>query len=276
MGNSNSLLSPEQPFILTRENYHSLEANKIFMSRGQFIDFTTKCEAATVAKLRGEWVEEQSTALLVGSYVHAWSENRQSEFIAEHPGMFKKDGGLKADYVQADEMINTLRNDPLVMYSLEGKKEVILTAEFAGATWKVMLDVYNPERRRIVDLKTTRNIREHVWNEEWKTKLSFIENYNYVLQAALYAEIERIANGRPEEDWFDFYIVAASKQDYPDKEVIDMREPDRYRAELANIEANMPRVLALKNGEVKPERCEVCDYCRSTKKLTRAIHYSEL
>lgn len=263
-------------FVLTHETYHSREANLRFMSRGQYLDFTTKCEAATMASLRGEWVEEQSTALLVGQYVHSWSEGRQKEFIAEHPGMFKKDGGLKADYVQADDMIRTLQNDPLALYTLEGQKEVIFTAEMFGAVWKVMLDAYNPEKRRIADLKTTRSITEHYWNEEFRTKLSFVEHYNYLTQAALYAEIERLANGRPPEDWFDFYIVAVSKQDYPDKAVIDMRGPERYIQELSQIEANMPRVLAVKNGEVEPVRCENCAYCRSTKKLKGTIHYSLL
>lgn len=270
------MASQPSDFVLTRENYHSLEANRRFMSRGQYLDFTTKCEAAAVATLRGEWVEEPSTALLVGQYLHSFFEGSLPEFIAEHPECFKKDGSLKADFAHAETMIETLSNDPLVMYTIEGQKEVIFTAEFAGVQWKVMLDVYNPERRRFADLKTTRSITEHVWNDEFKTRLSFVEQYNYMFQAALYAEIERRANGRPEEDWFDPYIVAASKQDVPDKEVIDMRSPERFRDELRQIEANMPRVLALKNGEVEPERCEVCSYCRATKRLTRAKHWTEL
>jgi hypothetical protein len=245
------------------------------MSRGQYLDFL-KCEAATVASLRGEWVEEQSTALLVGSYTHAWSEGALKEWIVEHPGCFKRDGQLKADYQLADKMIATLQNSPLAMYTLEGVKEVILTAEMFGTPWKVMLDAYNPEKRRIADLKTTRSITEHYWNEEFRIKESFVEHYSYVTQSAIYSEVERIAGGRPPEDWFDFYIVAVSKQDYPDKAVIDMRGPERYIQELMDIEKNMPRILAVKNGEVEPVRCNVCSYCRSTKRLTKTIHYSAL
>jgi len=261
---------------LNRDNYHSLEASRDYMSRGQYIDFTKKCEAAAVASLRGEWIEEQSTALLVGSYVHSWSEGKQADFIAEHPGMFKKGGGLKVEYVQADDMIQTLSNDQLAMYTLEGQKEVIVTAEMFGTMWKVMLDAYNPEHRRIADLKTTRSITDHHWNEEFRTKVSFVEHYDYVTQAAIYCEVERIASGRPPEDWLNFYLVAVSKQDYPDKAVIDMSGPERYIVELSEIENNMPRVLAVKNGEVEPRRCEMCPYCRSTKKLSGAIHYSLL
>jgi hypothetical protein len=262
-------------FVLAHDNYHSLDANRAFMSRGQYLDFL-KCEAATVASLRGEWVEGASTALLVGSYVHSWNENKRSEFIAEHPEMFKRDLSLKADYALADKMIETLQNDQLAMYTLEGEKEVILVAEMFGCWWKVMLDAYNPERQRIADLKTTRSITEHYWNGEFKTKVSFVEQYNYVTQAAVYCEAERIAHGREPGDWYDFYIVAVSKQDYPDKAVIDMRGPERYVVELAEIETNMPRILAVKNGKAEAKRCENCNYCRATKQLTGTIHYSEL
>lgn len=261
---------------INRANYHSLEANKDYMSRGQYLDFAKKCEAAAVASLHGEWIEEKSDALLVGSYVHTFNDGTRSDFISEHPEMFKKDGALKAQFVVADQMIATLESDPLAMYTLEGQKEVIFTAEMYGAVWKVMLDAYNPEKRRIADLKTTKSITDHYWNEEFRTKVSFVENYNYVTQAAIYSEIERIASGRTPEDWLDFYIVAVSKQDYPDKAVIDMRGPERYLTELAEIEANMPRVLAVKNGEVEPIRCENCSYCRATKKLSGTIHYSLL
>lgn len=260
---------------LTRSSYFSPEAEREFMGRSQYLGFL-QCEAQAVAKLRGEWVEEPSTAFLIGAFLHSWNEGTLSEFMSEHPECFKKDGNLKTDYQAANTMIETLKSDSFAMYTLEGQKEVVFTAEFAGAKWKVMLDVYNPERRRIVDLKTTRSITEHIWNAEYQTKLSFVEQYDYLTQAALYAEIERRANGRPEEDWFSFYLVAMSKQDVPDKEVIDMRSPERYRDELARIEANMPRVLAVKRGEVEPKRCETCSYCRATKRLTHAKHWSEL
>lgn len=128
----------------------------------------------------------------------------------------------------------------------------------------------------MVELKTTRSIQEKQWSQEHLGRVSFIEQYNYLLQAALYCEIERRANGRPENDWMDYYMVAVSKESCPDKEVIDLRDPVRYLAELAEIEVNMPRILAVKSGQMEPERCGCCDYCRSTKKLTGAVYYSDL
>lgn len=260
---------------ITRNNYHSLEAEREYMSRSQYLGFLN-CEAQQMAKLTGDWIEEQSEAFLVGSYVHAWNEGRQRDFIAEHPEMFTKAGTLRANFRKADDMIATLEADPLCVYMLQGEKEVVFTAEFAGVKWKVMTDNYHAERRRMVELKTTRSIWETFWSDTHRGRVSFIEQYNYLLQAAIYCEIERLASGRPEGDWFDYYMVAVSKEKVPDKEVIDLRDPERYLTELEYIKINMPRILQVKSGDVEPARCEQCDYCRSTKTLTGAVHYSQI
>ena len=260
---------------LNHDNYHSNEADRDYMSRSQYKGFL-ECEAREIAKLAGVWVEETNIAFEVGSYVHSWCQGTQREFVASHPNMFKRDLSLKADYIGADKMIECLKNDELISYCLEGEKEKIITAFLFGATWKVMLDVQNNERRRIVDLKTTKSITEHVWDEETRKKVSFVEAYQYPLQMAIYAEIERLAMGRDEGDWSKFLIVAVSKEKFPDKAVINMTDPERLVKELAQVEANMPRILAVKAGIEEPVRCEGCDYCKSTKALTGAIHYTEL
>jgi len=260
---------------LTHGNYHGGDSNKIYMSCSQYKSFLN-CEAKTMAKLTGAWVDEPSTALEVGSYVHSWSEGTQREFIANHPNMFKKDGSLKAEYLVADKMIACLARDPLAMYCLEGEKEVILTFDMFGVTWKGMLDVQNNERRRIVDLKTTRSVTEHVWDEELRKKVSFVEAYRYPLQMAIYCEGERIAMGRENGDWSEFLIVAVSKEKCPDKAIINMTDHERLVKELAEVEENMPRIIAVKSGVEKPIRCECCSYCRETKVLTSVVHYSDL
>ena len=261
---------------LNKANYHSNEANFEYMSRSQYKGFAYECEAKEIAKLSGVWVDEPSIALEVGSYAHSWNDGTRREYVATHPGMFTKKLTLREDYQVADKMIATLERDELAMYCLEGEKEVIITAQMFGATWKVMLDVQNNDRRRIVDLKTTKSITEHVWDEETRKKVSFVEAYQYPLQMAIYTEIERLAMGRDEGDWSKFLIVAVSKEKYPDKAVINMTDPERLIKELAQVEVNMPRILAVKMGAEEPVRCENCDYCRSTKQLTGAIHYSEL
>jgi len=260
---------------LTKANYHSNQSNREYMSRGQYKSFL-ECEAKEIAKLNGAWVDEPFLPFLIGQYVHSWNDNTRGEFIAENPGMFKKDGSLKVEFIGADKMIECLKNDEFAMYCLDGTKEVIITFEMFGVWWKVMLDVQNNERRRIVDLKTTRSITERVWDEVERKKVSFIEAYQYPLQMAIYTEGERISEGRAEGDWSEFLIVAVSKEKSPDKAIINMTDPERLVKELAEVERNMPRILAVKSGVEEPVRCENCDYCRSTKVLTKAIHYSEL
>lgn len=259
---------------LTKENYHSLEASKYYMSRGQFNDFL-ECEAKAMAILNGEWKEEETTALLVGRYVHAWNEGTLEELKDSCPQMFKKDGSLKAEFVQAEKMIETLQNDPLVMHTLTGEKERIFTAKLFGVPWKVMIDVHVPGKRN-VDIKTTKSIRGYHWVEALNGKVSFIEEYHYLRQAALYSEIERIANGREEGDWLPFYSVVVSKEKVPDKEIIEFTDPDRFRYELDIVKECMPRIIAVKTLQTEPQRCNKCAYCISTKKLTRALHFTEI
>jgi len=89
-------------------------------------------------------------------------------------------------------------------------------------------------------------------------------------------ESERLAMGRAAEDWSEFMIVAVSKEKFPDKAVINLTDPTRLAAELAAVQANMPRILALKAGLEEPIRCENCNYCRSTKVLNKVIQYAEV
>jgi hypothetical protein len=254
---------------LTRSNYHSREVNQQYLSVSQFNSFLD-CEAAVMTELAGKWEPEKPIQFLVGGYVHAWNENNLSQFNTEHPECFKRDGGLKAEFVQAVEMINTLQNDPFAMMLLTGEKEVIMTTELFGVPWKIRMDVYVP-KKRIVDLKTTKSIRELQWSQG--SKVTFIEQYNYWRQVAIYSEVERINSGG---ELLDFYMVAVSKEKVPDKEVINLTDHERVGLELAKIGAHMPRVLAVKEGRVEPVRCGCCDYCRSTKKLTGAVYYTEL
>jgi len=246
------------------------------MSVSQYKDFLV-CEAQTMAKLRGEWVPPINQNYQVGSYIHAWAEgpSHLAEFIADNPSMFTKQGTLRAEFRQADQMIATMADDPLCMFTLTGHKEVIMVGDLAGARWKIRMDVYNPEgKRRIVDLKTTRNITELIWSGERGCKVSFVDAYNYPLQMAVYAEIER--QNSQSDNWAETYIVAVSKEDPPDKAVISMVDDARFARELYEVEQNMTRILAVKEGLMEPRRCGKCAWCRSTKRLKKVLHYSEI
>lgn len=258
---------------LTRENYHSNEANQVYMSNSQYKDFI-ECEAAAMAKIRGAYHCPPSDALSLGSYVHAWLEGPEAmdEFKQNTPELFKANGQLYAKYEIADKMIDTLRNDKLIQLCLQGEKEVILTATMFGVPWKVKMDVLNREKRRFVDLKTVKSIHEKSYTPKYGYT-NFVQAYEYPRQMAIYSEVERIASGR--EEWLESLIVAVSKEDEPDKEVIMIPEED-LRMELEEIEKNMPRIIAIKHGIELPERCEKCKYCRKSKQLTKVVHYMDL
>ena len=56
---------------LTAENYYSQEANEQFFSVSQYKDFM-KCEAMALAKIRGQYRQPSTRALLVGSFVDSY------------------------------------------------------------------------------------------------------------------------------------------------------------------------------------------------------------
>lgn len=239
---------------LTNENYYSNEANWEYMSVSQYKSFRA-CPAAALAELRGEWKRPKTTALLVGSYVDSWFEGTLDAFKTENPEIFKKDGSLKADYIQAEEIIERVKSDDVFMEYMAGEKQRIFTAELFGTPWKIKIDSLLPDK--IVDLKVMRSM-ERIMGK------SFVEHWGYDLQMAVYAAVY----GKPMET----YLAVVTKQNPSNIEIIHI--PQWRREELLEeISRFLPTILQIKNGEVPPERCGVCDYCRATKKLTEPIDF---
>lgn len=267
---------------LTHENYFAIDADKQYMSVSQYKSFRTEyggCEAAAVAKLKGEWQELKKDAFLEGSYVHAWQEGKLEEFKANNPDLYSSRGAtagqLKSNFLHCNKMIEVLGNDPFVMRVLSGQKEVIFTAEMFGVPWKIMIDSYAPDMKVITDLKTVKEMDGRFWNKQANCYENFIWHYGYALQLAVYAEVERLANNREQYEWFLPHMVVVTKESEPDHEVIYF-DNEMISTKLFEVEVNLPRVLAVKKGEAEPERCEKCAYCRSTKKVKTAKHFREL
>lgn len=259
---------------LTAENYYSQEANREYMSVSQFKDFAgtygrLACEFAAMEKLEERWKDEETTALLVGSYVDAYFEGTLEQFKAEHPALFKKDGGLKAEYVKANEIIARIERDKYFMKYMSGQKQVIMTGELFGAKWKIKIDSYIP-KVAIVDLKVMASITELKWVKDLGY-LDFVRYWGYDIQGAIYQEIVRQNTGKR----LPFYIAAASKEEETNIEVIHVTD-NFLKDAMSMVEAAMPRILQVKSGEVKPDRCENCDCCRSTKVLRNPITILDL
>lgn len=244
--------------ILTNENYYSGESNKEYMSVSQYKSFC-KCEAAAMAELRGEWKRPKTTALLVGSYVDSWFEGTLEEFKSENPEIFKRDGTLKADYVQAEEIIKRVQADEQFMYYMSGEKQRIYSATLFDVPWKIKIDSLCSDM--IVDLKVVRSM-ERIMGK------SFVEHWGYDLQMAVYAAVVKKATGLDLET----YLAVVTKQTPSDLDIIHI--PDWRREELLfGIAKNLPRIVDIKAGRVEPERCGMCEYCRATKKITEPIDF---
>lgn len=275
---------------LTNENYFSLENSMYYMGSSQFKAFDMShggCEAAAMAEIRGEYTRPKTTALLVGSYVDAHFEGTLDIFKAQNPELFKKDGSLKSDYIQAEQIINRLENDELYMLLMSGEKQVIRTGMIAGVPFKIKIDslldaadvkrvierfpenahVFGFGDGAIVDQKIIKDFAD-VWSDEENCKLPFVEAWGYDIQGAIYQAIE--GNMLP------FILAVGTKE----KNATDIGAPyidDRdLAAKLREVEILAPRFQAIKEGGIEPVRCEHCDYCKATRKLSRIINYKEI
>ena len=247
--------------ILTPENYYSPKANQEYFSTSQIKTFA-ECPARAMAELRGEYVRPETAALLIGSYVDSYFEGTLDQFIIEHPGVFKRDGTLKADYERANVMIKRAEADPVFMEYMKGQKQVIITGEIDGYPFKIKMDVHNPEF--ITDLKTCASFAPVY--KPGEGRLSFIEAYGYTLQGAIYQAIE--GHNKP------FYIAAITKEQQPDIAVVQVGQ-EYLDMEMKILRENLPYYDAVKSGVIEPTRCEHCAYCKATRKLTGPISLEE-
>ncbi len=248
---------------LTASNYYSPEMSKKYFSVSQYKTFLD-CPARAMAEIRDEYKQPMTTALLVGSYVDAYFEGTLESFVTLHPEIFKKNGELKADFVQAESIIQRIEEDELFMEYMSGKKQVIKTAKLFGAPWKIKIDAYHP-CEKIVDLKVMRSL-ERIMGK------SFVEHWMYDLQTAIYSEVEYKANRKKKKERLPTYLAVATKEDVTNLEIIHIPHW-RHQECLAEVEKNMPLFIAYKSGKVEAPGCGVCDYCKSVKKLKAPIDF---
>lgn len=243
---------------LTKRNYYTRKMNKHFMSVSQFKAFE-KCQEAALAEINGKYQREKTTALLVGSYVDAYFEGNLKAFIRQNPEVFKKDGTLKADYIQAEVIIQRILEDKLFTEYMAGEKQVIMTGEISGVPVKIKIDSLLPDK--IVDLKIMRDF-ENVYDSE-KGVLPWFEAWEYDLQGAVYQEIVRQNTGKV----LPFYLAAATKEKTTDIDIVHI-PPKMLEYSLDKFSRDVELYDAIKKGIIAPERCEKCEFCKNTKVLT--------
>lgn len=253
--------------MLTNENYFSSENQIKYMSVSQFKSFSS-CPAATMAELSGSYEREKTTALLVGSYVDAHFEGTLDIFKAKNPALFRRDGTLKAEYINAEQMIGRVEQDELFMSFMSGEKQVIMTGEIEGVPVKIKIDSYHPDRM-IVDLKCMKDFKP-VYKPE-QGRLSWVEAWEYDLQGAVYQEIVCQNTGKR----LPFFLAAVTKEKEPDIEIIEIGQ-EYLDFQLERFRKNVQFFDAVKHGLIEPERCGRCDFCKATKILTQPVTMEEL
>ena len=267
-------MTENDDFILTADNYYSNEADWRYMSVHQYLSFVghmgvSGCESKAMAKLKGEWEDPTTTAMLVGSYVDSFFEGSLDALKEKTPEMFTAKGELKAPFKKAETMIARCLEDQFFMQTLSGEKQKIMTGYLFGCDWKIKMDSYIPGVA-IVDLKTSSDIRK-LWKVADYGYVPYVEYWGYTIQLAIYQKIVEINTGKK----LPCYISVVTKEDIPEIRVDYIRQTALDHA-LNEVEMNMASVLAVKNGEAEPIRCENCDYCKRTKKLTNPTDPWEL
>lgn len=267
-------------FELTTENYYTPEADQNFLSCSQFESFLT-CEAAAMAKIQGRYIPKKSEAFTVGNYFHTAFESPEAheQFVEENKeAIFQKNGKLRAAFVKADEMIRVAMNDKAIkrIVDMPGENEKIMHGKlFGNYPWRIRLDKYIEEPvRMIIDWKTVANVHEQMWSEEEKARVSFVRNFRYLFRAAVYLEIEKQWTGQEQDPLFR--LVCISKQDPPDKEMVDLNNRQELDLELEKVKDKIWDIQAIREGRKAPRRCGRCAYCRATKQIHGALDYWEL
>lgn len=242
---------------LTQKNYFSKKANQEYMSVSQWKSFE-KCQHAALAEIKGKYEREKTKDLMVGSYVDAYFEGTLGNFIQENPEVFTKAGTLRAEYKQAEDIIQRIMKDKLFMEYMSGEKQVVMTGEIKGVPVKIKVDSLHPDK--IVDLKIMRDF-ESMYHSE-KGHVPFFEMWGYDIQGAVYQEIVRQNTGEK----LPFYLAAATKEKVTDIDIVHLNQGQLDFA-FEKFKATVEMYDAIKKGIIEPERCEKCEYCKTTKVL---------
>ena len=266
------MVATQNKLVLTSDNYYSLEADRQYMSVSQLKNWL-ECEARTLAEMKGIYTKPPNEAMVIGNYVHAAFESDAvfSQFVDENNHIiFNNRGNKYAKYQQADNMIDTIKNDKFSMFALNGEKEQIFTTEWLGIDWKIKVDAINHSNNIFTDLKTCRDLNSRYYSEKYNDYVSFVEKWDYLMQMAVYRKIIHLSTGQ----YYTPYIVAVTKEDPPNKAVIHFDE-SRFDFEYEYVETELERIMKVKNEEVAPIHCGKCEYCRKSKKLEGTIEVGE-
>lgn len=249
---------------LNEKNYYSKQADQSYFSVSQFKDFC-KCEAMAMAKIKGEYEQPKSRALLLGSLVDELltgdKKSQDNFFVENQDELFKKNGEPYADVAQAIETASKMKKQPLMKEHLSGEHQVIMTGKIEGVPFKIKMDSYHPDKL-IVDLKYMASLRSPNMFD------SMVKYWGYDIQGAVYQEIVRQNTGKR----LPFCLNIGTKEKTAHLEIAEIKQYD-LDAALDIVTSRIARFDLVKQGKAEPERCEEydCDYCTETRIITEPI-----
>lgn len=270
--------------IITQDNYFSKEVANKYLDVSTFKDFVGTparegCEARAVARLKGEFDEEKSQALLMGSLVDEMllgTNESLEKFKSENPQLFSSRGPtkglLKAEYQRANQMVERAKQDKKFMTYLDGEHQKIMTGTIFGVDWRIKIDNYK-ENKGIVDLKTVSSIQQMYYHKDFG-KCNFIQYFDYILQLAIYQEVVFQNTGKR----LNCYIAAVSKESITDIEIINI-DNQTLREKIYGNEFNpgiadfVQNVRLIMNGEIEANACNCCDYCLPRKVIKKPVNW---
>lgn len=254
---------------LNCDNYHSIEANKEYMSNSQWASWMD-CAAATKAEQDGLYVKEQTDAMFISSYYDRalTAPDEFEAYCLKHRDKIFKEVGKKgektwekrADFETADTIIAVIKADPAYQQLVANcKMQEIMTGEIGGVPFRYMADfTMHGGRAAVLDLKCMANF-EPVYVESCRRKIEWIDAWGYLRQLSIGRRLYRQRyNINP-----IMGILATTKQEIPDRRTYIFEDEERAENEIQHIIEMLPTVLSWKSGAVEPPACGTCAYCRS-------------
>ncbi len=256
---------------LSNETYFSEDADREYLSHTQVRSFMT-CQSAWKAQyVDGDHKPEPSAEMLVGSYVHTavLQEELLEDWKEKHGEQIcNQDGSLSAKFKVADYMVAAIKTQAILADYLSGMREKVYTGVIHGMKFKGLLDCVNHEEPRIVDLKTTGDLREQSWRKvDWLPEGKAMFYDYYWLQLAIYRELYYQAEGK----YPAVYVVGVSKQSPPDTNLYKMAAVGRFNEELKAMKGWLQLLKRVAMGEVAPTRCSKCEWCRISNRISEPL-----
>lgn len=214
-----------------------------------------RCEESAVVGFRHE-----SKAFLEGQFFEAVVTQTLDRFLSHNDPevFFKADKRtLKAPFAAAKLAAERLRSDPDIRDIIDRcDKQVKLEGEIDGIPYIGYADLMDPKTHDCYDFKYVRDFGG-VWDVVSGVKLEWFRAYRYDWQAAIYRQLSK--GGKQ-------HLIAATKEAVPDVGFwqFDSSMLDRS---LRVVELVGGRFWDTVNGKRTPQRCEQCEYCRTTKRL---------